>query len=385
MIWNRSAAPAVIALAFLSAACGHGSSEPSPDVPVGALRVGVNTTCASVEDPGTAYCWGANEFGQVGDGTTADRSRPTAVVGAPRFTAAYPGDHACVVDAAELLCWGRNLSGELGRGTLVPGPTPGAVLGDLAFQQIAIGDDFSCGIAGSGATYCWGANDVGQLGTGVPGTSSEPALVAGDLQFGSIVAGGKTACGIAIDQLYCWGNGADGELGTGAFDVSASVPTAVAGGLHVLIVAIGADVGGRATVCALAQEGPYCWGKNTNGEVGDGTTVGRSVPTAVLGLDANVQLAPGGSHTCARVSSAEVVCWGKGGRLGTGSAAPSLSPVPVAGGHVFAAIYAGRDHTCGRTDDDPSTAWCWGENARGQLGDGTTTRRLSPGRVAFPP
>jgi alpha-tubulin suppressor-like RCC1 family protein len=357
--------------------------DPGPQPLVGGLRANVNSTCASIEEGGTVFCWGANEFGQVGDGTVEDRPRPTPVVGAPLFSPPYPGDHVCAPDATGLYCWGRNLSGEVGVGTTDPVLTPALVTGGLAFQQVAVGDDFTCGLANSGVTYCWGANDVGQLGTGTPGGSAAPVQVAGDHQFHIIAAGGRTVCGIAMGQLLCWGNGADGELGNGQFGVTAGTPTAVIGAFQFYDVAIGANAAGQATVCASTMEAAYCWGKNSDGEIGDGTKLRKNVPTAVVGLSQGGQVAPGGSHTCARFGSGAVFCWGKGGRLGNGTSQASMTPVAVTGGVVFAAIWSGRDHTCGRTDDEPSRAYCWGVNARGQLGDGTTTERLAPTRVLF--
>jgi alpha-tubulin suppressor-like RCC1 family protein len=357
--------------------------DPGPQPLVGGLRAGANSTCATVENGGGVFCWGANEFGQVGDGTTTDRLRPTGV-GAPLYSPPYPGDHVCATDNNGLYCWGRNVSGEVGVGTTDPAPTPSLVSGGLAFQQVVIGDDFTCGQANSGATYCWGANDVGQLGTGVAGNSSVPVPVAGDPQFRVLAAAGRTACGATVTgELLCWGNGADGELGNGQFDVISTTPMPVGGGFQWEGVAIGANAAGEATVCAGTITALYCWGKNSDGEIGDGTKQRRSLPTAVVGVSPNAQIAPGGSHTCARLPQATVVCWGKAGRLGNGTSQASLTPVAVAGGLVFAAIWSGRDHTCGRTDDEPSRAYCWGDNARGQLGDGTMTERLVPTRVVF--
>jgi alpha-tubulin suppressor-like RCC1 family protein len=371
-------------LLLCATACGDGGAAPGPQPVIGGLRAGANSTCASIEEDGTAYCWGANEFGQVGDGTAGDRLRPTPVSGAPSFSPPYPGDHACASDLSGLYCWGRNNSGEAGIGSTAATPAPTLVAGGLAFQQVAIGDDFTCGLANSGVTYCWGANDVGQLGTGVAGNSSVPVAVAGDHQFREIAAAGRTACGSTWTlELLCWGNGQEGEIGNGQSGINASTPTPVAGGLQLFSPAIGANEAGQATVCASTDSGAYCWGKNSDGEVGDGSKISRNIPTPVVGVPGYSQLAPGGSHTCARLPSAAVVCWGKGGRLGSGDTQPSTSPVAVAGGLVYAAIWSGRDHTCGRSDDDPSRGYCWGDNSRGQLGDGTRTSRLMPTVVTF--
>ena len=382
--WHRLVFLASISAVLAVSACGEGGSGPGPQPELGGLRAGGNNTCARLEEDGSVFCWGANQFGQVGDGTTTDRLRPTRVVGAPLFSTPFPGDHACSFDGSELFCWGRNTFGEAGAGTTDPVLSPTRVSGGLLFQQVAVGEDFTCAQSNSGETYCWGANDVGQLGNGVPGNSSVPVAVAGNPQFRVIAAAGRTACGATVTgELLCWGNGADGELGNGQFGVTAATPTLVAGGLQLFDVAMGANAAGQATVCAPADNGGYCWGKNSDGEIGDGTTLRKNVPTAVVGLAGFAQIAPGGSHTCARLPSARVFCWGKGGRLGTGNVQPSTMPVEVTGGEVYGAIWSGRDHTCGGADDAPGRGFCWGDNARGQLGDGTRTARLAPTRITF--
>jgi len=350
---------------------------------VGLLRTGGNSSCAMLEEDGSTYCWGANEFGQLGDGTTTDRLTPTRIVGVPLYSVPLPGKHSCVLDQNALLCWGRNLSGEVGVGNTDPVHTPAIVSGDLTFSDFAVGDDFTCGTANEG-TYCWGANDFGQLGTGQPGDSPTPVLVAGNHQFRLLAAAGHTVCGNnSVGEVYCWGNGADGELGNGQFGVTASTPTLLSVPFQISWIAIGSNAAGQATVCASGPNGTYCWGKNSDGEIGDGTKLRKSVPTQVIGLPGGILVAPGGSHTCALTRETAVFCWGEGGRLGTGSEQGSVSPVAIAGGLDFIAIVSGLDHTCAWTGAEPHQAYCWGDNTRGQLGDGTTTARLTPTRVLF--
>ena len=377
-------------MALALGACGGDGENGSPStngVAVDGIFAGGDNTCAVLHDSGAVFCWGANQFGQVGDGSTVDRLSPSAVAGAPLSTLPVPGDHTCSTRlATDLYCWGRNSSGELGTEDSSDAPTPRAIAqGGGGWWSVAVGDDFTCALYGANTVFCMGANDVGQLGTGLPQSEAYPRVTWNAHLFNTVAAAGRTACAIAQNDthLFCWGDGTDGQLGNGQFDVTASVPTLVPGDLHFTSVAIGANAAGQATVCAVAEEGAFCWGKNGDGEIGDGTTDRKNTPTRVAGLDQVTQLAPGGSHTCAELASGKVFCWGRGGRLGNGSSAASLTPVPVSGGHVFAGIFAGRDHTCGRTDGDPSEAYCWGENSRGQLGDGTTESRLAPLLVPF--
>jgi alpha-tubulin suppressor-like RCC1 family protein len=386
---GRLSTASVICFVLGTLACGDdgGPSGNPPGEPLAltVLRAGANSTCGRSEE-GELFCWGSNDFGQLGDGTLTERHGP-AQVATGFFGIAIPAEHTCAYDGASApQCWGRNMSGEVGGPASSPILTPTVVSGGLVFFDIAVGDDFSCGIAGDSHTYCWGANDVGQLGTGTPGASAVPVPTAGDQPFRALAAAGRTVCGTTggAPEMYCWGNGKDGELGNGVFETSANVPTLVSGNHQLLIPAIGGDADGRATVCGLADDGIYCWGKNDNGEIGDGTTTRRSAPTLVQGNLGPAQVEPGGSHTCARTVSAQVYCWGKGGRLGTGSTQGSLTPVPIKGNLTFSAITAGRDHTCGWTDENPSIAYCWGQNDHGQLGNGTTAASMEPTAVLTP-
>jgi len=373
----------LLAILGLAACGGNDGNGPGPRPAVGILRTGGNSSCATLEDDGSVYCWGGNEFGQLGDGTTTDRVTPTRIVGAPLFSVPLPGAHTCALDRDALLCWGRNLSGEVGVGNTDPVYTPAVVSGGLVFGDVVVGDDFTCAAANTG-TYCWGANDFGQLGTGEPGDSPTPALVAGDHQFRLLAAAGHTVCGnTGVGEVYCWGDGADGELGNGQFGVTSAVPTLVPVPFQLFWIGIGANAAGQATVCASNDDATYCWGKNTDGEIGDGTKLRKSVPTKVIGLGGGTQVAPGGSHTCAVTVRSEVFCWGRGGRLGTGSEEGSVSPVAIATDDAFSAVWSALDHTCGWTQAEPRQAYCWGDNARGQLGDGTRTKRLAPTRVLF--
>lgn len=247
------------------------------------IAVGLGFACISTGGP--IYCWGANDFGQLGDGSHGtSRATPAPVTGIDVTRALVAGDrHACAVTPNGALCWGSNASGQLGLYGAGQGPipSPNKVYGGGDAIAIAAGANHSCMIHAGGRMACWGANNAGQLGNGNNLPRGLPEAV-----------GAKTSAG---------------ELtGTAIY----------AGGDH---------------TCALVADGGVdCWGQNGAGELGDGTQTDRLAPVAVNGLAITAQrLALGVEHTCA-FSDSHVECWGAGGRLGDGTTAASPAPVPVA-------------------------------------------------------
>jgi alpha-tubulin suppressor-like RCC1 family protein len=172
---------------------------------------------------------------------------------------------------------------------------------------------------------------------------------------------------------------APGEFTAPATDVPAASTLAFS--------ALTAGTGDNQT-CGLTTNGRlYCWGFNSRGSVGDGTTTPRLRPVPVGGALRFRQVNAGYGHVCAVTTDNRAFCWGLnsfffnvGGQLGDGTLTSRLSPVAVLGGHAFRQVSTGFHHTCGVTTDD--RAWCWGANVHGQLGDGTTTQRLRPAAVA---
>lgn len=246
------------------------------------LTTGGGHTCGLATD-GTALCWGNNDHGQVGDGTTSRRATPTEVDTDLSFThihgaSNFTGSHTCAVATdGRGYCWGLNRSGQLGDGSTKDRHAPVAVEGDLNLQRIGAGMNHSCGLTIDGTVLCWGANGGGQLGDGSRQDSGTPVAVSGNHTFAQLTVGADHACGLTdAGTAYCWGLNTHGQLGDGTNE-SRTTPVEVAGG-HTF----GRLDAGAIHTCGLTTDATlYCWGDNQNGQVGDGTDQDRSEPTRV--------------------------------------------------------------------------------------------------------
>jgi alpha-tubulin suppressor-like RCC1 family protein len=374
-----------------------GAALPTPAVagstPV--VSAGNDFTCAL--NSSRVFCWGRNEFGQLGDGSTlpAIVSTPVQVKSLPPVVAVSAGGfHACAIDTAALLwCWGYNKNGELGNGTTTNSAKPLKVAGGHLFTHVSEagpGNGFTCAINTSGVVYCWGNNVAGQLGNGTTTESHVPVKVSALRVPAMEIAAGSdlNACVRLSDgSAQCWGANQFGQLGDGTTTYR-HLPVQVTG----LTSGITAITTGTGHTCAIRSGGALiCWGNNRWGEIGDGTTTNRLVPTPVSGLVSGVQqVSAGGAHTCALINSTAIVvdCWGDSyfGELGNGDYAlgnPYTTPQAVfglsgspAGGASPVQVSAGQGHTCAVIST--GLVECWGNNMFGDVGDGTVGNRAIP-------
>jgi len=217
---------------------GTNTDSPTPVAVSGGLTfasisAGFIETCG-VTTSGAAYCWGDNYSGQGGNGTTGRSSySPVAVSGGLTFAAVSASyDYTCGVTlSGTAYCWGSNVHGQLGNGTTTDSPTPVAVSGGLAFAAVSAGDGHTCGVTPGGAAYCWGYNSSGALGNGTTTNSAIPVAVSGGLTFAAVSAGVDHTCGVTPSgAAYCWGFNVYGMLGNGT-TTSSTTPVAVSGGL----------------------------------------------------------------------------------------------------------------------------------------------------------
>jgi len=192
-------------------------------------------TCA-LTTTGAAYCWGYNANGQLGNnGTGTITATPVRTVGDIVFeslSVSKVDDVSCGLSTSgAAYCWGKNDKGQLGDGTTTRRLVPTPVAGGLRFKSLAVGTGHACAVAMSGAAYCWGSSPNGAFGDGSTGTRLTPMISAPGLTFESIVAGGDYTCALTtVGAAYCWGVGALGQLGDGAVEMR-TTPVAVEGGL----------------------------------------------------------------------------------------------------------------------------------------------------------
>jgi len=293
-------------------------------------------------------------FGGLGDNTTTSSSVPVAVntsgvlSGKTIKSISAGSSMSCAIASDNLAyCWGYNsTSGRLGNNSTVNSSVPvavytGGVLSGKTIKSISAGNGHTCVIASDNQAYCWGMNWYGQLGNNTTTDSLVPVAVNTSGVFSgktikSISVGTHNTCAIASDNLaYCWGYNSNGQLGINS-TTNSSVPVAVSTSGALSGKTILSILGGNYTNCAVASDNKaYCWGYNTNGQVGNNSTTDSWVPAAVYSSGVmsgkSVDYISGDLastfHTCAHTTDNLIYCWGIGGTLGDGTLTQSLVPV----------------------------------------------------------
>lgn len=308
------------------------------------LSSGGSHSCA-LGPNGTAQCWGENTSSQL------------AATSAGACAGTFGGSFSC-------------------------SRQPLAVTGAPSLAVLASGDAHTCGLTATGTAWCWGLGSSGQLGISTSGSSAVARPITGGLAFGEMDAGARHTCGLTVGgTAWCWGDNASGQLGaagTGGFtpvQVSGNTPfkSISAGALH---------------TCALTTAGAaWCWGSNAFGQLGNDTRTNSAVPIPVATGIVFSRISAGSNHTCGLTTSGVAYCWGRnthgstslgisnpGGQLGDGTTTDRQVPTPVARGLVFSRIEAGDNFTCALTA--VGRVYCWGIASHGALGDGDMKRVL---------
>jgi len=353
---------------------GDGRGDACNGPAQGAIAAGSGHTCA-IREGGKVYCWGLNGEGQLGTGSMSPASLvPVQVTGLNDAVALAAGPyHTCALrPSGQVVCWGRGSSGQLGDGSFVTGaPTPVTVSGLSDAVKIAAGEYHTCALRATGAVACWGNGGSGQLGNGLNTPQPTPVAVSGLSDAVALTAGSLHSCAVrATGQVTCWGYGYYGQLGNGTLFSSSNLPVPVA----TLVDAVALAAGVFHTCAVRASGEVSCWGRGTEGQLGNGTfSFQVSTPAAVTGLSDAVAVTARASHTCVTRRSGEVSCWGRGteGQLGNGATTTTTTPVVVFDLWDARAAAAGDAHTCALRANDEVV--CWGGNNNGLLGTGGTT------------
>ncbi|MGB7537269.1 MAG: hypothetical protein WBM17_01905 [Anaerolineales bacterium] len=389
MFSKRKAALLLFAGLAISLACstaenlvsGIMGTGTTPKMIEGTLSAGWTHTCV-LTGAGKVKCWGSNEFGQLGDGSTENRNVPVDVAGLTEGIKSVSAgfQHSCVLTAeGGVKCWGSNYFGQLGNGANEYSPVPVNVEGlGSGVKAVSAGASYTCALLADGSIQCWGANDTGQLGNGTHTNTNIPVTVKDLTEEAAAVATGEAGHSCAIlksGAVACWGNNEKGQLGDSSRKESTR-PVPVEGISDAAVVALG-----YYHTCILKRDGQgWCWGDNAYGQLGDGTTDNPGAPVKIMDLPEDpLTLAAGSAHTCVLSFHGEVFCWGwnEWGQLGSGPAMVrnEISLVPIDGQKVIA-LSTGGYSTCALMEN--RAVMCWGGNDFGQLGDGTFENHNDP-------
>jgi alpha-tubulin suppressor-like RCC1 family protein len=411
---RRACAVAVLLIAASLVAGGQAARASSASgMPGVSVSAGLFHTCAV--ESGRAYCWGDNSYGELGNGSTGGSSSVpvpvdmNGVLAGKTLTQITTGyDDTCALDSSgAAYCWGYDYYGELGDGTTANSSVPvavdmGGVLAGKTLNQISAGHVITCALDTGGAAYCWGYDNEGELGNGGTVAASVPVAVdtSGVLAgktLTQISTGYEFTCALdSVGAAYCWGDNNTGQLGNGTTTSTSGLPVAVdTSGVLAGKTLASITTGEGLHACALDSGGTaYCWGYNNAGQLGNGTTATSDVPVAVdtsgtLAGETLTQISAAAEHTCALDAAGTAYCWGVNGygELGNGDLTGSVTPVAVdtsgvLAGKTLTRITAQGYHAC--AVDIAGALYCWGGDPNGELGNNTVSTGSAEAVLAGP-
>ena len=347
--------------------------------------------CAYKQDD-SFWCWGDNGFGQLGEGSVVDGTNQYSLVPVPVnsdtdwASISLGFYHSCAIkDNGSLWCWGDNMDGTVGDGSQLDKSIPVQIGTDLDWKQISANSDHTCAVKTTGTLWCWGNNggdDILGLGPTIPSFTVQPLpqQLGTDTDWEEVSTGTTHSCALKIGgSIYCWGNGASGRLAQDSTDTAdKDTPVPILSSQSWLSVRAG-----HTHTCAVAIDNSlWCWGSNSNGATGQGTSASSLYLPAQVGVDMDwLAVNSGRYYTCGikaapdinAIQTNQLLCWGDNddGQTGDGTASNilKLDPGVVVGDATnWRSVSAYAYHTCGTKHDN--TLWCWGNNEDGSVGNG---------------
>jgi alpha-tubulin suppressor-like RCC1 family protein len=353
------------------------AAVPATSASAATIAAGGQHTCAVLTDGGVR-CWGANEHGQLGNGTKTRSTTPVPAIGITDAIAVAAGSfHTCALRATgRVSCWGNNVLGQLGDGTSNDAPVPVAITGLTDATQVAAGGSGSCALRMGGSVVCWGADSGTDTSSGVGAPHSvTPYQLAGVTNATGVLISNGATCTAAATGTACSTYSIDnGDGSKGASPTALPIPVTSD------VVAISNSVWGHD--CVARSDGRVsCRGFNGQGDLGRGMIGGARQPdfADVQGVTDAITVAATSFGGCVLNQVGDVRCWGGSihGELGNGSMTASPTPVAVAGATGAVQLTAdGGFHAC--VADRAGSVKCWGGNYDGQLGNGSLTDSTVP-------
>lgn len=364
---------AVVLAIYLSVVPGiaYGAASTQPSINAG------HGSSFAVATDGTVWAWGQNVYGQLGDGSTTNRTSPVQVqglTGTIAVDASYLFSLALKSDGT-VWSWGYNYYGQLGNGSTKDQTTSAQVQGLTGVIAISAGVNHSLALKNDGTVWAWGGNGIGQLGDGTLNDRSTPVQVQGFTGITAIAGGDGRSMALKSDgTVWIWGDYSSGTFEEIGQLLNRAVPVQVQGLTGVIAIAQGDHYS-----LAVKNDGTvWAWGWNNYGQLGDGTATGRPTPVQVQGLTSVRAIAASNVHSLAIKNDGTVWTWGFT-FTGNGYISLQFTPVLVQELAGVTAVSAGFNHTLALKSD--GTVWALGDNYGGQLGDGTTTDRYVPVQI----